>query len=229
MVLEGEPAQLSGLKKGDRILSIDGLGLTERDQLLEYISANPGKEMLFRVERETGIETVTVLVARNSKDSKVGRIGAVIGVPEEIREEFRANNLVKISYGPLEALPLAVTKTWDMSIFMLRMLGRMVTGEASVNNLGGPITIARTAGKSASIGLTYFIKFLALVSISLGILNLLPIPMLDGGHLLFFLVEAVKGSPLSEQAQLWGMKVGIVLLVALMGLAFYIDIARLLN
>ncbi|MCP4993975.1 MAG: RIP metalloprotease RseP, partial [Gammaproteobacteria bacterium] len=111
----------------------------------------------------------------------------------------------------------------------LRMLGRMVIGEASVENLGGPITIAQTAGRTASIGLTYFVKFLALVSISLGILNLLPIPVLDGGHLLFFLLEAIKGSPLSEQAHLWGMKVGIALLVALMGLAFYIDISRLLG
>lgn len=229
MVLEGEPAQLSGLKKGDRVLSVDGIDLTKRDQLLEYIAANPGKEVVFVVERDTQTETVTVLIARNTKDSKVGRIGAVIGVPDEIREQFRADNLIEISYGPFEALPLAVTKTWDMSIFMLRMLGRMVIGEASVNNLGGPITIARTAGKTASIGLTYFIKFLALVSISLGILNLLPIPMLDGGHLLFFLLEAIKGSPLSEQAQLWGMKVGIALLVALMGLAFYIDISRLLD
>lgn len=229
MVLEGEPAQRSGLRKGDRVLAVDNIDLTERDQLLDYISGSPGKEVLFEVERDTGVETIPVLVARKKEDTKTGRIGAVIGVPDELREQFRAENLVEISYGPLEAFPKAVTKTWDMSLFMLRMLGRMVIGEASVENLGGPITIAQTAGRTASIGLTYFIKFLALVSISLGILNLLPIPVLDGGHLLFFLLEAIKGSPLSEQAHLWGMKVGIALLVALMGLAFYIDISRLLG
>ncbi len=229
MVLEGEPAQRSGLRKGDRVLAVDSIDLTERDQLLDYISGSPGKEVLFEVERDTGVETILVLVARKKEDTKTGRIGAVIGVPDELREQFRAENLVEISYGPLEAFPKAVTKTWDMSLFMLRMLGRMVIGEASVENLGGPITIAQTAGRTASIGPTYFIKFLALVSISLGILNLLPIPVLDGGHLLFFLLEAIKGSPLSEQAHLWGMKVGIALLVALMGLAFYIDISRLLG
>ena len=229
MVLEGEPAQRSGLRKGDRVLAVDNIELTERDQLLDYIGTSPGKEVLFEVERDTGVETIPVLVGRKHEDTKIGRIGAVIGVADELREQFRAENLVEIRYGPLEAFPKAVTKTWDMSLFMLRMLGRMVMGEASVENLGGPITIAQTAGKTASIGLTYFIKFLALVSISLGILNLLPIPVLDGGHLLFFLLEAIKGSPLSEQAHLWGMKVGITLLVALMGLAFYIDISRLLG
>ena len=122
-----------------------------------------------------------------------------------------------------------MTKTWDMSVFMLRMLGRMVTGKASLDNLGGTISIAQTAGKSASIGAIYFLKFLAIVSISLGVLNLLPVPVLDGGHLLYFLVEGIKGSPPSEQAQILGQKVGLMALLLLMGLAFYVDISRLLG
>jgi len=116
-----------------------------------------------------------------------------------------------------------------MSLFMLKMLGRMLTGEASVKNLSGPISIAQIAGKSASYGPTYFLKFLALVSISLGVLNLLPVPVLDGGHLLFFLIEALKGSPLSEEAQMQGQRIGMAILLALMGLAFYVDISRLLG
>jgi regulator of sigma E protease len=146
-------------------------------------------------------------------------------VPDDIYDDYRT----VIRYGPVEAIGVSVSKTWDMSIFLVKMVGRMITGEASVKNLSGPISIAQTAGKSASYGFAYFVKFLALVSISLGVLNLLPIPVLDGGHLFFFLIEAIKGSPLSEQAQLQGQKIGMILLLALMALAFYVDIARLLG
>ncbi len=131
--------------------------------------------------------------------------------------------------GPVDALGASLSKTWDLSVLMLKVLGRMITGQASVENLSGPISIAESAGKSASYGFTYFIKFLAVVSISLGVLNLLPVPVLDGGHLLFFLVEAVKGSPLSERAMLQGQRIGLALLLALMTLAFYVDINRLLE
>ncbi|MEJ1472017.1 MAG: site-2 protease family protein, partial [Candidatus Sedimenticola sp. (ex Thyasira tokunagai)] len=113
--------------------------------------------------------------------------------------------------------------------FMLKILGRMVVGEMSVKNLSGPISIAESAGKSASYGFTSFLKFLALVSVSLGVLNLLPIPVLDGGHLLFFLIEALKGSPLSEEAQAQGQRIGLMIMLALMGLAFYVDLSRLLG
>jgi len=134
---------------------------------------------------------------------------------------------VEVRYGPLDALGHALGKTFDMSQLMVRVIGRMLVGQASVENLSGPITIAETAGRTASYGLDYFVKFLAVVSISLGVLNLMPIPILDGGHLLYFFIEWVKGSPLSEQAQLQGQKVGMVLLAALMTLAFYVDLSRL--
>ncbi len=131
--------------------------------------------------------------------------------------------------GPGEALPAAFARTWEYSVLTLKVIWRILTGQASIHNLSGPITIADAAGKTASIGLVYFIKFLAIVSISLGVLNLLPIPVLDGGHLLYYAIEAVKGSPLSEAAMLQGQKIGLVLLLGLMTLAFYVDILRLLG
>jgi regulator of sigma E protease len=137
--------------------------------------------------------------------------------------------LVEIRHGPVEALGLAASKTWEMSVFSLRMLGRMLTGEVSWKNLSGPVTIADYAGQSAQLGLTPYLAFLALISISLGVLNLLPIPLLDGGHLMYYAVEVVKGSPLSERVMELGQRVGLALLLCLMAFAFYNDINRLLS
>jgi regulator of sigma E protease len=137
--------------------------------------------------------------------------------------------LVEISYGPVESLRLAAAKTWEMSVFSLRMLGRMLTGEVSWKNLSGPVTIADYAGQSAQMGLTPYLAFLALISISLGVLNLLPIPLLDGGHLMYYTVEIFKGSPLSDRAMEMGQRVGFAVLLFLMAFAFYNDINRLLS
>ena len=137
--------------------------------------------------------------------------------------------MTKVSYGPLESLGKALTQTWDTSVLSLRMIGRMIVGELSLKNISGPVTIADYAGQSARMGSDHYLRFLALISISLGVLNLLPIPVLDGGHLLFFLIEAVKGSPLSEKSMEYAQQFGLVILVSLMGLAFYLDIARLLG
>jgi regulator of sigma E protease len=134
---------------------------------------------------------------------------------------------VVVRYGPLAAVPVAFEKTWEMTALTLRTLWKMISGKASVENLSGPISIAQYAGQSAAIGFAAFLGFLAIVSISLGVLNLLPIPVLDGGHLMYYLVELVKGSPVSETAQLLGQRVGIMLLLLLMMLAFYNDLARL--
>ena len=141
--------------------------------------------------------------------------------PESMRTEQR--------FGPLSAVMPAATETWSKTALTVKFLWRMVTGEVSTKNISGPINIAQYAGLSALGGLQYFLGFLALVSISLGVLNLLPVPILDGGQVVFQLAEIVKGSPLSDQAQLLGQKVGIALLVALMGFAFYNDIARLIG
>ncbi|OOZ37080.1 sigma E protease regulator RseP [Solemya velesiana gill symbiont] len=225
-LVPGEAASVAGIRSGDRILSVDGEHVPDWGEFLTYVRAHPGQKVELEVER--GLERLSISLVVGSREANgetIDRIGAGVHIPEELYRDYR----VEVRYGPVEAVGEAVVKTWDMSLFMLKMLGRMVTGEASVKNLSGPISIAQTAGKSASYGLVYFLKFLALISISLGVLNLLPIPVLDGGHLLFFLVEGVKGSPMSEEAQIQSQKIGMLILLALMGLAFYVDIARLLG
>ncbi|MES9871770.1 MAG: sigma E protease regulator RseP [Candidatus Sedimenticola sp. 6PFRAG7] len=225
-LVPGEAASEAGIESGDRILSVDGKTVAEWNEFVAYVRSHPNELVQLDVERNGSLLEVPLHVGTlQSNGASVGRIGAGVYIPEGLYEEYRT----EVQYGPIEAVGEAAVKTWDMSFFMLKMLGRMLTGEASVKNLSGPISIAQTAGKTASYGLVYFLKFLALVSISLGVLNLLPIPVLDGGHLLFFLVEAVKGSPMSEEAQLRSQKVGMLLLLALMGLAFYVDLARLLG
>ena len=132
-------------------------------------------------------------------------------------------------YGIFAAIPKGIEKTWDLSVLTVKMLGKIVLGEASIKNISGPITIAEVAGHSAQMGVESFLRFLAIVSLSLGVINLLPIPMLDGGHLLFYLIEMVKGSPVSEAMQELGLKIGVMLLVMLMSVALYNDFTRLLN
>ena len=158
-------------------------------------------------------------------DTVIGRIGASNQPVPGLLERYEV--LYRMGWG--EAVPVALGRTWEYSVLTLKVIWRVLTGQASIHNLSGPITIADAAGKTASIGFVYFLKFLAIVSISLGVLNLLPVPVLDGGHLLYFAIEAIKGSPLSEAAMLQGQKIGLVMLLGLMTLAFYVDIARVLN
>jgi regulator of sigma E protease len=152
-----------------------------------------------------------------------GKIGAAVLMPEGLMKSM----LVEYSLSPLDAIPAAFKTTYDYSVVTIKMMGKMVTGKASVKNLSGPISIAQIAGQTASMGFVYFIKFMALVSVSLGVLNLMPVPVLDGGHLLFFGVEAIRGKPLSDKVQLFFQQIGIALLLILMATAVVVDVQRM--
>ncbi len=221
----GSPAEAAGLRSGDRIVAADGEPIEEWRQLVEIVRANPKRPLKFVVERHGQIQAITLTPAEVvSQDGKPqGRIGAGVKVPPGLYDALK----VTYRLGPVEALTKAVGKTAEFSWLTLKMLGKMLIGKASVQNLSGPISIAQYAGQSAALGMSYFLKFLAIVSISLGVVNLLPIPVLDGGHLLFYLVEAVRGKPLSDQTIARLQQVGMAILIALMALAIFLDIQRL--
>ena len=228
-VLPDGAAAEAGLKKGDRILAANGQPVTDVRSWVEFVRAHPGEPIRLTVERDgKPLElTVTPRVKTDDTGNSYGFIGVqnVVEIPEDIRRKM----LVTERYGPLQALAQGVEKTWDMSVLTLKVLGKLIVGEASIKNLSGPITIAKYAGISAQIGIEPFFAFLAVISISLGVLNLLPIPMLDGGHLFYYLIEIVKGSPVSEQVEELGQRIGLALLLMLMSVAFYNDILRLLE
>lgn len=229
---EGGPAQQAGLQVGDKIIAVDGQLVADWDAWVAYVRPRANQVIQVDVERKQVTDTGEQLerqafqvrpAAVTTKDGTIGRIGVGVKVPDELPAELQS----KLRYSPGEAIIPAVIKTWDMSVLTLRMLYKMITGMLSASNLSGPISIAQYAGSSADAGLVAFLGFLAVVSISLGVLNLLPIPLLDGGHLMYYLIEAVKGSPVSDDAQMLGQRVGIALLGTLMIFAFYNDLARL--
>jgi regulator of sigma E protease len=217
------PAQAAGLQVGDRLLMLNGKPLDEWQQLVDRVQAMPGEAITLQIKRDGRDMQVAVnLAERGEAEARRGYLGAgVAGV------EWPAEMLRKISFGPLEAVAEGFRRTWTMSLLTLDSLKKMLFGELSVKNLSGPITIAKVAGASAESGLGDFLNFLAYLSISLGVLNLLPIPVLDGGHLLYYLVEWVRGRPLSERVQGWGMQIGISLVVGVMLLALINDLGRL--
>ncbi|MCX7155491.1 MAG: RIP metalloprotease RseP [Rhodocyclales bacterium] len=225
-VLPDSPADLAGFRDGDRVLSIDGKAIVDWAELAAVARAAVGRQLKFDIERE-GRRISLAASPRLSEEGgqKVGRLGLM--AREGQGEAFEMTTVV--SYGPLESATRALTQTWDTSILSLRMMGRMLTGELSWKNLSGPVTIADYAGQSARLGLSYYLRFLALISISLGVLNLLPVPVLDGGHLMYYLVEFLKGGPVSERALEIGQQIGFALLGLLMAFAFYNDINRLVS
>lgn len=226
-VVEGKAAQRDGLLPGDRIVTADGENISGWNDWVEYVRARPEQPIVVGVQRDGVSVTVRLVPERVSENgTEHGYIGAAVRLPDDGQ---RATMRVDVHYGMLEAVPAAMEKTLEVSTLTLRTLWKMVIGRASVENLSGPISIARYAGESAAIGLSTFLAFLGVVSVSLGVLNLLPIPLLDGGHLLYYLVEMVKGSPVSEAVQLVGQKLGIVLLLLLMTVAFYNDLIRLVE
>jgi len=224
-VQSGGAAEAAGLQAGDRVVSANGTPIESWQAWVEYVRGHAGERLEVVVERH-GTRTQVTLTpeAVQSEGETIGRIGAWPAPPPE---EELSTLYVTQREGPLTAVGGAFVQTWDTTALTLRMLWKMVLQEVSVENLSGPISIAQYAGYTAQIGAARFFEFLAIVSISLGILNLLPIPVLDGGHLLYYVIEFFKGRPLSEEAQAAGQRVGIVLLVGLMGLAFYNDLARL--
>jgi len=227
-VIPGGAAELAGMQAGDKVVSLQGESIRNVNQWVDVIRANPGREMDLIVDR-AGERVALKLIpgTKQQGDEVFGFIGVknLIEIPEDIRLEMA----VVEQYGPVAALFESVDKTWRMSWLTLRVLGKLVTGEASVKNLSGPITIARYAGITARIGLEQFLGFLAIISISLGVLNLLPVPVLDGGHLFYYLIEMIKGSPVSEAIEVAGQKVGLALLFGLMSLAIYNDLLRLVE
>jgi regulator of sigma E protease len=226
-VIEQSAAELAGLKEGDVILRVDGTAISEWISLVEMIRNKPEQAMQFVVLRDGVEKDITVVPkSRITEDGqKQGYIGAYQHIPEEVRQQL----VTRIEYSPLEAATKAVVRTWDMSSLTLRVLWKMVTGEANLANISGPITIATYAGVTASIGFVSFLSFLAVISVSLGVLNLLPVPMLDGGHLLYYFIEIIKGSPVSEAFELRGQQVGIAILALLMSIAIFNDIQRLVQ
>jgi regulator of sigma E protease len=212
---ENEAADRAGMQRGDRIVFVDDQPILGFNDLVQAVVDRPGERVRVSVIRDGRLQRFAVELGSRELD---GQTAGYLGVSALFDE-----------LGPVEAIPNAITETWSQSLFTVRMLGRMITGDVSVKNISGPINIAQFAGDSAQRGMRYFLGFLAMISISLGVLNLLPVPVLDGGQIVYQTIEGLKGSPLSERAQIIGQQFGILALIMLMSFAFYNDIARILG
>ncbi|NIN35974.1 MAG: RIP metalloprotease RseP [Gammaproteobacteria bacterium] len=217
----GLPADRAGLKPGDQIRQVNGEPIDGWREWVEFIRENPEQILNIKIQRNGNIKNLQL--RPESKTTESGNVIGFIGAANEPPDLLFA----KEAYAPIAAFTKAIQRTLDMSWLTLQLLGKMLTGEASYKNLSGPISIAQYAGDSAKSGLATFLWFLGIVSISLGVLNLLPIPLLDGGHLLYYLIEFLTRKPVSESVQLLGQQIGLFILLALMILVFYNDIVRI--
>jgi regulator of sigma E protease len=225
-VVRGGAAERAGLAPGDRVVLADGKRVDSWEALVAAVQARPDMPLALRIERAGTVQTLEVVPAPVTAGGKrIGRIGAAPHVPASHADKM----LIRVQHGVGESLWKAVVKTADIAVFSLKMLGKMLLGEVSWKHLSGPVTIADFAGQSAAMGWVSYLTFLALISISLGVLNLLPIPLLDGGHLMYYAIEIVKGKPVSERAMELGQRVGLALLLVMMAFAFYNDLNRLLT
>jgi len=222
----GSVADAAGIRVGDRIEAIDGKPIESWSGLVEAIRAAPGRTVALSIRR--GDQALAIELVPETVEEAGHRFGR-IGVGPRDDPAIRQLLVIHFRLGPADAVARALRQTWDTSVLSLRMIGRMLTGQLSWKNISGPVTIADFAGQSARLGFDHYIKFLALISISLGVLNLLPIPVLDGGHLLYYFAEFIKGGPLSERVMEVGQQIGLGLLILLMVFAFYNDINRLVS
>ena len=223
-VVENSPASVAGLQKSDLIITADGEIINEWMQWVEYVRSRPEVSIALVVEREGVHIPLSIVPERIENEEKdFGRIGAGVDVPEDLIDSL----IVEYTLPPMEGLIAALERTWFYSSSTLKMMGKMLIGKVSAKNLSGPISIAQFAGKSAERGLVHFLKFLAIISVSLGVINLLPVPVLDGGHLMFFAIEAIKGSPVSDKVQIYFQQFGMLMLMSLMIFAVFLDIERL--
>ena len=224
-LVEQGVAEPAGLHSGDLIISADGVQINEWQQWVNYVQARPEQLIKLIIQRD-GVQMPIQLTPRKELQSNgqaQGKIGAGVEFPKDVMDAL----VVEHALSPWEALPAAVERTGFYAISTVKMIGKMLIGSASVDNLSGPISIAQYAGQSAEMGFSAFLRFLALISVSLGVLNLLPVPILDGGHLLFYGIEAIKGSPVSEKIQVYFQQIGMFLLMSLMVLAMFMDLNRL--
>ena len=225
-VVDASPAAKAGLRAGDRVTHVDGKEVRTWTDLVESIRARPDASLRLTVESDGARRLVDVVPeAVSANGERIGRIGASPFVPPSYGEQV----FVRKQYGPVDSLVKAVARTWEIATFSLRMLGKMLLGEVSWKHLSGPVTIADFAGQSAQLGWVSYVTFLAVISISLGVLNLLPIPLLDGGHLMYYGFEIIKGRPLSDRAMEFGQRIGLALLLVLIAFALYNDFTRLLS
>ncbi|MDR2166085.1 MAG: RIP metalloprotease RseP [Zoogloeaceae bacterium] len=230
-VMPGMPAQAAGIQNGDRILAVDGQPMTYFYQVQDIVMTTPeGRSRQLTILRDkTELRVALTPVSVLEDGQRIQRVGLQWAEPDAALRESLPERWSTIRYGLGDAARKAIGQTWETSAFSLRMFGKILSGEVSWRNLSGPVAIAEYAGRTARIGLDAYLKFMALVSISLGILNLLPIPVLDGGHLLYYALEVIKGGPLPERVMIWGQNIGLTLLATLMAFALFNDLSRLIG